>query len=133
MQKRALREAQVTALCAGARRRGWALSCCLPSSGVGAHAELSAAARVRWAGVLGAGDCDCARWASERCRADPERVRMSYDDRAGAVMRFWTLAANLGAFRVEDNVREQDEELWRTSRKVGRGDRVGIYKYKGRG
>ncbi len=47
-------------------------------------------------------------------------------------MRFWTLAANPGAFRVEDNVREQDEELWRTSRKVACGDRVGIYKYKGR-
>jgi hypothetical protein len=57
---------------------------------------------------------------------------MSYDDRAGAVMRFWTLAANPGAFRVEDNVRGQDEELWRTSRKVARGHRVGIYKYKGR-
>jgi hypothetical protein len=93
---------------------------------------LFAAARVRWAGVLGTGDCDCARWAGERCRADLERVRMSYDDRAGAVMRFWTLAANPGAFRVEDNVREQDEELWRTSRKVARGDRVGICKYKGR-
>ncbi len=33
-------------------------------------------------------------------------------------MRFWTLAANPGAFRVEDNVREQDKELWRTSRNV---------------
>lgn len=47
-------------------------------------------------------------------------------------MRYWTLAANPGAFRVKDNVREQDVELWRTSRKVARGDRVGIYKYKGR-
>jgi len=47
-------------------------------------------------------------------------------------MRFWTLAANPGAFRVEDNVREQDEDLWRASRKVARGDRVAIYKYKGR-
>jgi hypothetical protein len=47
-------------------------------------------------------------------------------------VRYWTLAANPGAFRVEDNVREQDVELWRTSRKVTRGDRVGIYKYKGR-
>jgi hypothetical protein len=33
-------------------------------------------------------------------------------------MRFWSLAANPGAFRVEDNVREQDEDLWRTNRKV---------------
>ena len=47
-------------------------------------------------------------------------------------MRFWSLAANPGAFRVEDNVREQDEELWRTNRNVARGDRVAIYKYKGR-
>jgi uncharacterized protein DUF3883/EVE domain-containing protein len=47
-------------------------------------------------------------------------------------MRFWTLAANPGAFRVEDNVREQDEELWRTNRDVARGDKVAIYKYKGR-
>lgn len=47
-------------------------------------------------------------------------------------MRFWTLAANPGAFRVEDNVRDQDIEIWRTSRKIARDDRVGIYKYKGR-
>jgi Domain of unknown function (DUF3883)/EVE domain len=47
-------------------------------------------------------------------------------------MRFWTLAANPGAFRVENNVREEDEEIWRTNRKVIRGDRVAIYKYKGR-
>jgi hypothetical protein len=50
----------------------------------------------------------------------------------GAV-RFWTLAANPGAFRVEANVRELDEDLWRTRpSKVARGDRVAIYKCKGR-
>jgi hypothetical protein len=47
-------------------------------------------------------------------------------------MRFWTLAANPGVFRVEDNIREQDEELWRTNRNVAQRDRVAIYKYKGR-
>ncbi|HEX9516364.1 MAG TPA: hypothetical protein VF940_09350 [Streptosporangiaceae bacterium] len=47
-------------------------------------------------------------------------------------MRSWTLAANPGAFRVEGNVREQDEVLWRTNRSsLARGDRVAVYKYKG--
>jgi Protein NO VEIN, C-terminal/EVE domain len=48
-------------------------------------------------------------------------------------MAYWTLAAHPGSFRVEDNVREQDEQLWRTNdRRVVRGDHVAIYKYKGR-
>ena len=48
-------------------------------------------------------------------------------------MRFWTLAANPGVFRVENNVREQDRTLWRVGRSgVARGDRVAMYKYKGR-
>ena len=48
-------------------------------------------------------------------------------------MPFWTLAAHPASFRVEDNVREQDEDLcWSGGRKLACGDQVAIYKYKGR-
>jgi len=46
---------------------------------------------------------------------------------------FWTLAGHPDSYRVLDSVLEQDESWWRVNdRHVARGDRVAIYKYKGR-
>ncbi len=48
-------------------------------------------------------------------------------------MAYWTLAAHPNNYRVLDSVLEQDEDWWRTGdRRIARGDRVAIYKYKGR-
>jgi hypothetical protein len=48
-------------------------------------------------------------------------------------MSYWTLAAHPDNYRVLDSVLEQDEDWWRTGdRHIARGDRVAIYKYKGR-
>lgn len=48
-------------------------------------------------------------------------------------MPYWALASHPDHFRVLDAVLEQDEEWWRTGgRPLAKGDRVAIWKYKGR-
>ena len=48
-------------------------------------------------------------------------------------MAYWILAAHPANFRVLDSVLERDEEWWRTGdRSLAKGDRVAIWKYKGR-
>ena len=47
--------------------------------------------------------------------------------------RYWTLAAHPDRYRVVDAVRDLDEEWWLTGRgDLHAGDRVAIWKYKGR-
>ena len=47
--------------------------------------------------------------------------------------RNWTLAAHPDRYRVLDAVRDRDEDLWLTAgADLHRGDRVAIWKYKGR-
>jgi len=48
-------------------------------------------------------------------------------------MAHWVLASHPDRFRVLDSVLERDEEWWRTGgRPLAKGDRVAIWKYKGR-
>src|SRR5215469_11038088 len=62
----------------------------------------------------------------------------SYKDGSGADAntshrRYWTLAADPARYRVVDAVRGLEEDWWLTGRgDLHAGDRVAIWKYKGR-
>lgn len=52
---------------------------------------------------------------------------------AVASRRYWVLAALPTNYRLVDSVRDQEEDWWRTGgRHIRMGDRIAIYKYKGR-